>query len=62
MTEAIKAPVVLPCLRCEGSGVVRYYLNRAGDHEKKHCPECLGTGKQEYAEPQVSAYLEGNYR
>ena len=54
--------VLLPCLRCEGTGIVRYYLNRAGDYEKRHCPQCLGQGKAEYEGPQLAdAYLERNH-
>jgi hypothetical protein len=34
------------CLNCEGHGVVRHYLNRAGDYDKSHCPICGGTGKE----------------
>jgi DnaJ-class molecular chaperone len=41
------------CLRCEGSGVVRHYINRAGDYEKYHCPQCKGSGRGEYAELQL---------
>jgi hypothetical protein len=34
------------CLNCEGHGVIRTYLNRAGDYNKSHCPNCAGTGRQ----------------
>jgi hypothetical protein len=34
------------CLNCEGHGVVRHYLNRAGEFDKSHCPNCAGTGRQ----------------
>lgn len=50
--------MTLACLRCEGSGTVRHYLNRAGDYEKWHCPDCGGTGECEYAEPQLRAVIE----
>ena len=41
----------LSCLKCEGHGVIRYYLDRAGSYEKYHCRVCGGTGKNEYTEP-----------
>jgi hypothetical protein len=34
------------CLRCEGRGVRREYLNIAGDYKKHHCEACGGTGKE----------------
>jgi hypothetical protein len=37
------------CLNCEGHGVVRHYLNRAGEFDKSHCPICDGTGKEAQA-------------
>jgi hypothetical protein len=37
------------CLHCEGHGVVRHYLNRAGEFDKSHCPICGGTGKEKHA-------------
>lgn len=48
----------LACLRCEGSGVVRHYLNRGGEYETWHCPTCGGTGQAEYAEPTLRAEVE----
>ncbi len=39
------AETLLGCLMCEGRGVVRNYLDRMGDYEKYHCPNCKGTGK-----------------
>jgi hypothetical protein len=33
------------CLRCEGHGVIRNYINRAGDYEKEYCPQCKGSGR-----------------
>lgn len=43
--------MTLACIRCEGGGVVRHYLNVAGDFRRYHCPDCGGTGKQDYSEP-----------
>jgi hypothetical protein len=34
------------CLKCEGVGVLRTYLNHAGDYKKRHCEACKGTGKE----------------
>ena len=41
----------LPCLECEGTGIVKKYLNMAGDYLKFHCRACGGTGKQYYGGP-----------
>lgn len=34
------------CLSCEGHGVKRKYIDRAGDYTKYHCPDCDGTGNE----------------
>lgn len=34
------------CLGCEGHGVRRKYIDRAGDYEKYHCQFCGGTGNE----------------
>ena len=34
------------CLKCEGTGVLRTYINHAGDCKKQHCDACHGTGKE----------------
>lgn len=36
------------CLNCEGTGVLRKYLNRAGEYRARHCPSCEGTGYISY--------------
>jgi hypothetical protein len=41
--------MIRACLHCEGRGTVREYLNRAGDFNVHHCPECKGTGKEQDA-------------
>jgi transposase-like protein len=47
--------MILACIRCEGSGVVRDYLNIAGDYRRWHCPDCGGTGLHEYGAPLLKA-------
>ena len=42
---------MLPCLACEGTGVVRKYINVAGSYDVYHCKACEGTGYMEYEEP-----------
>ncbi len=34
------------CLGCEGHGVRRRYIDRAGDYDKYHCQFCGGTGNE----------------
>lgn len=34
------------CIDCEGHGVKRNYLDRAGSYEKYHCKTCGGTGDE----------------
>lgn len=34
------------CIWCEGHGVKRNYLDRAGSYEKFHCKDCGGTGNE----------------
>jgi hypothetical protein len=34
------------CLMCEGHGVKRKYLDRAGLYEKSHCESCDGAGNE----------------
>lgn len=36
------------CLKCEGTGIIRQYINHAGDYTVSHCEECTGTGKIEW--------------
>jgi DnaJ-class molecular chaperone len=35
------------CIKCEGHGVLRTYLDRAGMYTKAHCDACGGTGKEQ---------------
>lgn len=47
------------CLKCEGHGVRRDYLNRAGDYTTYHCTECHGTGREQTTpDPNVLAFVE----
>lgn len=39
------APAVKACLHCEGRGVVRDYINNAGEYNVRHCTRCQGTGR-----------------
>lgn len=47
------------CLTCEGHGVRRDYLNRAGDYRTYHCEDCQGTGREQTVpNPDVLTYVE----
>lgn len=50
--------IVKSCLKCEGRGTRRNYINRAGDFTVSHCGACEGTGKARFPETTAHAALK----